>query len=68
MPDATHHQRLDRFNRLFELIRQRDMALSIEHRRRTVNAERPNPIDAQQSFVTHAVKSLNRTQNRIVVF
>ena len=60
MPNITRLHRLDRFNRLFELIRQRDAALAVQHRLNNIKTDQQSLRDDHQAFVTDAVKSLDR--------
>jgi len=68
MPDTTHDKRLHRFNRLFELIRQRDAALAVQHRLHACDKIPSFPVDEHQAFVADAVASLQRRQRQTAIF
>lgn len=68
MPDTTHEQRLDRINRLFELIRQGDVALAMQHRLRASDTILSLADDEHQAFVADAVASLQRRPRQTAMF
>ncbi|HKL06525.1 MAG TPA: hypothetical protein VJ929_11995 [Roseovarius sp.] len=68
MPDTTHDKRLHRFNRLFELIRQRDAALAVQHRLHACDTTPSLLSDEHQAFVADAVASLQRRQRQTAIF
>ena len=68
MPDTTHDKRLHRFNRLFELIRQRDAALAVQHRLHACDKIQAFDVDEHQAFVADAVASLQRRQRQTAIF
>lgn len=68
MPDSTHLRGLDRFSRLFELIRQSDVALAVQPRVRAGNKTPSFPRDEQQAFIADAVGSLKRSKSQNAIF